>query len=313
MRLVQGPWIVALLAVAAALLPLLFQRVPMRPLVVPLLGGARHKGLAGKVAVVGGSLEYTGAPYFAAQAALRVGADLAHVFCVAEAATPIKAYSPDLIVHPLLRAGEGDASAAADAVAQWFPALHALVVGPGLGRDETVLRSARELLHRAAATNLSVVIDGDGLWAVREHWELVRALGHRAVLTPNRAEWLRMQTQLSLAPDADGSCASRALNGALVVRKGPRDEISNSTLTVTVTDPASWKRVGGQGDVLAGTMGVFAAWNDGPTMEAAVAACRVVRNAAHRAWLLQHRAMLASDVLSQVGSAMHELHPPEVE
>ena len=34
--------------------------------------GSRRKGQAGRVAVIGGCREYTGAPYFAAMAALRV-------------------------------------------------------------------------------------------------------------------------------------------------------------------------------------------------------------------------------------------------
>jgi NAD(P)H-hydrate repair Nnr-like enzyme with NAD(P)H-hydrate dehydratase domain len=62
-----------------------------------------HKGRRGKVAVIGGCAEYTGAPYFAAMAALRCGADLAHVFCAEAAAPVIKSYSPELIVHPYMR------------------------------------------------------------------------------------------------------------------------------------------------------------------------------------------------------------------
>lgn len=37
----------------------------------PKLDGSFRKGDHGKVLVVGGSLEYTGAPYFAAMAAMR--------------------------------------------------------------------------------------------------------------------------------------------------------------------------------------------------------------------------------------------------
>jgi ATP-dependent NAD(P)H-hydrate dehydratase len=59
----------------------------------------QYKGNCGKVAVVGGSAEYTGAPYYAAVAALRTGSDLAHVFCPLEALIPIKCYSPEIIVH----------------------------------------------------------------------------------------------------------------------------------------------------------------------------------------------------------------------
>lgn len=50
---------------------------------------------------MGGSFEYTGAPYYSAMAALKMGADLAHIFCSRDAAGPIKTYSPELIVHPI--------------------------------------------------------------------------------------------------------------------------------------------------------------------------------------------------------------------
>ena len=89
--------------------------------------------LSGKIAVIGGCREYTGAPYFAAISALKIvsaipllfsdvvfhfflvgflvnikvffyrqGADLSHVFCTKDAATVIKSYSPEIIVHPIL-------------------------------------------------------------------------------------------------------------------------------------------------------------------------------------------------------------------
>jgi ATP-dependent NAD(P)H-hydrate dehydratase len=61
-----------------------------------------RKGQCGKIGVLGGSKEYTGAPYFAAISSLKVGADLAYVFTTAEASLPIKSYSPELIVLPLL-------------------------------------------------------------------------------------------------------------------------------------------------------------------------------------------------------------------
>ncbi|EJD36886.1 Ribokinase-like protein [Auricularia subglabra TFB-10046 SS5] len=71
---------------------------------IPPLTGAMHKGQAGRVAVVGGAEEYSGAPFFAASSALCVGADLSHVLCSPVAVGSIKAYSPDLIVHPVFAA-----------------------------------------------------------------------------------------------------------------------------------------------------------------------------------------------------------------
>ena len=76
--------------------------------VVPL-SETSHKGSSGRVGVLGGSLRYTGAPYYAAMASLKAGADLAFVFCAKEAAIPIKCYSPELMVQPVYSAEEFDA------------------------------------------------------------------------------------------------------------------------------------------------------------------------------------------------------------
>lgn len=73
-------------------------------LTVPQLSTDMHKGEAGRVGIIGGSLEYTGAPYYAGIAALKTGCDLVHIFCPQSAGLPIKSYSPELIVHPLLDA-----------------------------------------------------------------------------------------------------------------------------------------------------------------------------------------------------------------
>ena len=101
-------------------------KIAARVLVPPLSFGF-HKGQHGCVAVVGGSLEYCGAPFYAAMSALKTvriavgrgawlaglnfdvqrvqGADLAHIFCTEDAAIPIKSFSPELIVHPVLPSG----------------------------------------------------------------------------------------------------------------------------------------------------------------------------------------------------------------
>ena len=88
---------------------------------VPLLSSDMHKGQAGRIGIIGGSLEYSGAPFYAGIAALKTGCgedilffgiavfllwsfflDLVHIFCQQSAALPIKSYSPELIVHPIL-------------------------------------------------------------------------------------------------------------------------------------------------------------------------------------------------------------------
>ena len=100
----------------------------------------KRKGVDGVVGVVGGSKEYTGAPYFAGISALRTGADLVHIFCHPEASTVIKSYCPELIVHPSLSASDDySVETSAQTVARFFSRINVMVIGPGLGRFEKQL------------------------------------------------------------------------------------------------------------------------------------------------------------------------------
>jgi NAD(P)H-hydrate repair Nnr-like enzyme with NAD(P)H-hydrate dehydratase domain len=67
-------------------------------MVVPPLSEVGHKGTMGRIGVIGGSVDYTGAPYYSAVSALKMGADLSWVFCSEKASIPIKGYSPELMV-----------------------------------------------------------------------------------------------------------------------------------------------------------------------------------------------------------------------
>ena len=68
--------------------------------IIPRLSFSSHKGELGRIGVIGGCSLYTGAPYYAATAALRCGADLCTIFTSKDAAPPIKTYSPELMVVP---------------------------------------------------------------------------------------------------------------------------------------------------------------------------------------------------------------------
>jgi len=113
--------------------------------------------------VIGGSEEYTGAPYYAAISALRTGADLSHIFCPPEAAIPIKCYSPEIIVHSLKNGSEKETVQQLKAIAR------TVVIGPGLGRSNysflTLSRLLEELVS-SADINLNFVFDADALWYI---------------------------------------------------------------------------------------------------------------------------------------------------
>lgn len=300
---------------------------------IPALTDDHYKGDAGKVGTIGGCREYTGAPYFAAVSALKVGADLSHVFCTEGAATVIKSYSPELIVHPYLLstspddlAGEIDEDAvesAYQAIAQWISRMDVVVIGPGLGRDPCVHATVVRVMEALRIANKCVVIDADGLHIAKENLYLLEGWTN-ATLTPNKNEFNRIAAAVNIEVDISNPAASlkkvvAALNGPTVVQKGIMDAVSDGTTMAVCTLEGSPRRAGGQGDVLSGTMAVFQCWaaanpssaNDvaaslgvSAHVLAAWAACAVVRTASRAAYRGKKRSMVAGDIIAALGATV---------
>jgi ATP-dependent NAD(P)H-hydrate dehydratase len=159
----------------------------------PELTGATHKGQAGKIAVLGGSRQYTGAPYFAAMTALTLGADLATVFCTEVAGSSIKAYSPELMVLPALKEAstQPKIEEVVSEITEWLPRLGALVIGPGMGKDAAVQAATSQVMTYARSKDLPLVIDADALFLLQHDLSLLRDYP-LAILTPNAMEFRRL-------------------------------------------------------------------------------------------------------------------------
>ena len=308
---------------------------PLRMLIPPLTATA-YKGSSGKVGVVGGCFEYTGAPFYAALSALKLGADLAHVFCDEQAAVPIKGYSPELIVHGCLKSGVdglAEREKQADEVSKWFPALSALVVGPGLGRDPALQAVATIVVERAIEQSLPCVLDADGLRIVLDQPSSVRG-AKWVVLTPNKPEYGRLVA--AIAPDAAGASGAaeeavlfrsigRALGGPTIIRKGATDWLCDGEGedVLECAEPGTLKRCGGQGDVLAGSIATMLGWSKAaekqgrisanapaaaPTL-AAYTACLLTRRFARAAFAKHRRSMTAPDLIAEIGEVFEDFSP----
>jgi ATP-dependent NAD(P)H-hydrate dehydratase len=272
---------------------------------VPKLTFGLRKGQVGRIGVIGGCLEYTGAPHFAAAAALRLGGDLAHIFCAPSAATPIKSYSPDHIVHPYLPEPTERRAirARVSRVLAWAPAVDALVVGPGLGRAAPTVRFAAELILQLRARPIPIVLDGDALFVVAQNLKLL-PIPERFILTPNAGELSNLRKALSLPADAPPWKVARRLGDAKLFVKGEQDVVTDGRVTVPLSRGGSPRRVGGQGDVLAGALGLFAAWAPGDAVAAAAAASEAVKLAAAAAFARKGRSVIASDVLDALAGVI---------
>ncbi|KAJ2382674.1 hypothetical protein GGI23_007310, partial [Coemansia sp. RSA 2559] len=209
---------------------------------IPPLTHNMHKGDCGRVAIVGGCEEYTGAPYFVASSSLRLGTDIAYIVCANDASTAIKSYTPDIIVLPYLDHGERD-----ERVAALLKKTHAVSVGSGLGKSDVLQENARQAILVAKESDIPVVLDADSLDIVCKTPDVISGYA-KAVITPNAPEFDRLCKAVGVDPVGSGLSESNAalllarkLGGITVVRKGTADVISNGH-RVFVCDESSGMR-----------------------------------------------------------------------
>lgn len=285
--------------------------------VIPPLTSKKHKGQDGRIGVIGGCQEYTGAPYFAAISALKAGADLSHVFCTKDAATVIKSYSPELIVHPVL-----DSPNAVEEIEKWLPRLHTLVVGPGLGREDVVLKTVHDVIEKSKARNIPIVIDADGLWLVTKHPSVIKGY-QKGILTPNLMEFSRLYEAMHQEPldstdhHRNAQQLSIAMGNITVVLKGEEDLITDGNMVLTCSQEGSGRRCGGQGDLLSGSLGVFAHWafsasadatkSVNPSLVAGFGATSLTRQCNRQAFHKYGRSTTTSDMIQEINTAFKKL------
>ncbi|KAH6724982.1 Ribokinase-like protein [Leptodontidium sp. MPI-SDFR-AT-0119] len=303
----------------------------VRKMIPPMLEKF-HKGQMGRIVVIGGSEDYTGAPYFSAMASARLGADMSHVICEPQAGQVIKTYSPNLMVHPLMRqsahASSSDSAASiAKGIIDMLPRLHVLVIGPGLGRDQLMQDTCAKVLEAARERNMPFVLDADGLNLAQTRPELVQ--GYReCILTPNVVEFGRLckSKGIDTSELEDGKGAeklSRAFGGVTIVQKGAKDYISNGEQTFVSDIEGGLKRSGGQGDTLTGSLATFLGWrkayldklwdHDGDLDAAELLALAafggssITRESSRLAFAKKGRSLQASDLTEEVYVAFTNL------
>lgn len=256
-----------------------------------------HKGDFGHALLVGGDHGMAGAIRLAAEAAARAGAGLTSVWTRPEHAAALLGARPELMV-----AGGAHGPAFAELLAR----ATALVVGPGLGRQDW----ARALLRPMLLAGRPVVVDADALNLLAESpW----VLSPQHVLTPHPGEAARLLGSSSAAVQADRIGAATTLARryeAVVVLKGAGTLIAAPERRAMLCDAANpGLASGGSGDVLAGLIGGLLAQGL-PPFEAAVTGVRAHADAAALAARGGERGMLAGDVLASLRSVMNPMTRP---
>ena len=215
-----------------------------------------HKWQAA-VWVVAGSPGMTGAATLAARGAQRIGAGYVRLSTPGGdpgAGAPVEAVGTAL-------PAEGWAAEVLDGAGRFA----ALVVGPGLGRDEGTAAEVRRLV---AESPVPVVVDGDGLSALGER----PALPATTVLTPHDGEYARLTGS---PPGPDRLLAATELArtaGGIALLKGSTTVVAGGDRTLLTTTGDARLATAGTGDVLSGAIGGLLAQGLDPARAAAAGA-----------------------------------------
>lgn len=244
------------------------------------------------VRVVAGSPGMTGAAYLAAAAAQRMGAGM-----VTSSSPGIDAMAPLEVVSRRVPPFDW-----ADEVLADLHRYHALVIGPGLGREEYTVPS---IVRAVMESVVPVVIDGDGLFAMSWNEEGTAAflLERRAptVLTPHDGEYGLLTGS---RPGSDRIVAAEQLAqmcGCVVLLKGPTTVVAApGAPTRLVTNGDQRLATAGTGDVLAGIIGALLARGVAPA-EAAAGGAWIHAEAARSTARV---GMIASDLITAIPSVL---------
>lgn len=209
-----------------------------------------HKYRRGLLAIVAGAMP--GAGLLAAASAQAAGSGYVKLL----AAAPDPRTPPDVVT---------DTAPLAEALAD--PRISAVLVGPGLGRDE----AARERLEAALQHPRALVIDADALMLLRPG---MLPTGAPILATPHDGELDTLCATFGVAGETrrDRALSLAGASGMVVLAKGPDSCVAAPDGRLALGQPApSWLSVAGTGDVLAGIAASRIACGNDPFAAAAQA------------------------------------------
>ena len=269
-----------------------------------------HKGNNGRLLVVGGSKDYSGAPAIAGMAALGAGADLVYVAAPESASVAIKSISADLIVKSLT--GDTLSLDNAEEILKLSQNVDAVLIGPGAGIDDETSKLFNVL---ASKIKKPIVIDADGLKQV----ELSLIKNRKdLILTPHIFEFksfFKITDDLKLDIDSfdfnkvDENITkfqqiTRTLNASVIV-KGKYDLILSGTRFKINKSGNAGMTVGGTGDALAGICTSLLSQGLTPFDSAALGAF-INGLAGDKAFDEKGNGFSATDLVSYVGSVIKD-------
>lgn len=217
---------------------------------IPRRQSYSNKGTYGKILVVAGSKNMSGAAYFSAKAAYRMGAGLVRIVTPEENRQILQTLLPESIVTTYQRS-QLDGDWLTEAI-NWASAI---VIGPGMGISE----EAKYLLSKVLSiSKVPLVIDADAITLVAKEPELLHDHEQKIIMTPHVGEMSRLTGKPipKIADDiievAEKFAAEKKLTCVL---KDARTIVTEGTEDTYVNISGNnGMATGGTGDVLTGVI-----------------------------------------------------------
>jgi NAD(P)H-hydrate epimerase len=238
---------------------------------LPPRGAGSTKFSSGQVVVVGGSRGLTGAVCLSATAAIRSGAGYATVAVPADLESIFETKLTEVMSVGVASREGRLRRAATEQVMEAVEGAAAVVLGPGMGRDDGTKDVARELARRIRP---SLVLDADGLNAHAGRLKLLAEREPPLVITPHEGELGRI-----LEVDSDqvkarrlASALEAAQGGTVVLLKGDDTIVTDGERIAINRGGSPALATAGTGDVLSGMIAALIARGVEPFAAACAAA-----------------------------------------
>ncbi len=265
-----------------------------------------HKGDYGKILIIGGSEGLTGAVCLSAQACVKSGAGLVTV-AVCDSLNPvIEAKLTEPMSLPLPSSNGHLDKSCIDIILKKINDYDVCLFGPGIGRSDDIVEI---LAHILKVSEIPVIIDADGLYALSKNKSMLDDCRCSLILTPHEAEMSRIsdygleyvsQNRLELSQSYSTS------NGVTLILKGPHTIVTSpGGLQYININGNCGMATGGSGDVLAGIVAAFCARGIDETDAAALSVYIHGLASDIAAEKTGFDSLLATDIINNIANALN--------
>lgn len=267
-----------------------------------------HKGNNGRVLVVGGSIDFYGAPILSALGALKSGVDLVYLVVPESNFDVTRSMYPDFIVRSY--PGEHFSMGAIPVVLEMTKVCDAILVGPGMGDTSETSAALDALIPQLT---IPTILDSVAIMSLRRIPTF--PLNQDVMITPHLNELVRLTDKPFLERDPEQLmekklryCQNLALDLQIhILLKGPTDLIvSTKGHAVVNTTGNAGMTVGGSGDVLAGFLTSLIA-RGVPMFEAAQSAAYIFGTCGDRLAKVRGYTFSATDLANELPWTLKDL------